>query len=286
MSTRLIKLKSKGVSNPRIQGLTAQQQLFVKHLVASKDFSPTKAAQEAGYKYPSQMGRSLLQQDTIRVAVGKALHDRIERLEWQGDDVLQTLRTVIDFDVTEFYDQAGNLSMESIKSQPPHVRKCITKITSKRKSFVNELGEKEYYNQIEVELMDKNQALHLALKHFGLLNDDLRTQVMDDETKRRLIIELMGQIAQSTRESGGHIVDGTLIAKKASEEGPNWKNVNENGDVEGVIDGNENVVDSGSVNVVRNDLYGEDRSVMDINDKRSVMMDDEYDENYVEEEGK
>jgi len=128
------------------------------------------------------------------------------------------LRTVINLDITNLYDEAGNVDMARVKKMPEHQRKCISEIRTSRKFFTNEMGEREYYNQLEIKWMDKNQAMHLALKHFGLLNDDLRVQVLDDEMKKKLIVDLLGQIAEDGKKSRtGHVVDAVAISKLADD---------------------------------------------------------------------
>jgi len=211
MSTTKIEERQRGSSKLAIQGLTAQQQVFIKSLLASKNFSPSEAAKEAGYKYPAQAGNSLMKNEVIRAAIGKELRLRKERLEWESDNVLSTLRSVIELDITELYDMDGNLSMESIKALPKHLRCCIDEIRTSRKFFTNEEGEREYYNQLEVKWMSKDQALHLALKHFGLLNDDLQVHVMDDKIKQKVIVELLGQVSEAD-----NVIDTYAIEREAA----------------------------------------------------------------------
>ena len=57
--------------------------MFIKSLLASKNFSPSEAAKEAGYKYPAQAGNSLMKNEVIRASIGKELRERKERLEWE-----------------------------------------------------------------------------------------------------------------------------------------------------------------------------------------------------------
>jgi phage terminase small subunit len=212
MSTKKIVERQRGATDKSIGALTAQQQIFVKALLASDNFSPTEAAKQAGYKYPSQSGAQLMGHDVIRAAIGKELRLRKERLQWKSDEVLESLRNVVQLDITELYDNDGNLSMEEIKKLPPHLRQCVTEVRAVRKFYTNEEGEREYYNQLEVKWMSKDQALHLALKHFGLLNDDLHVHVLDDQVKQRVIVELLGQIG-----GRGNVIDATAIERKAIE---------------------------------------------------------------------
>lgn len=208
MSTTKIVERERGSSQSKISSLTAQQQVFIKSLLASKNFSPSDAAKEAGYKYPAQSGNSLMKNEVIRAAIGKELRLRKERLEWESDQVLSTLRNVIELDITELYDNEGNISMEAIKAMPKHLRVCIDEIRTTRKFYTNEEGEREYYNQLEVKWMSKDQALHLALKHFGLLSEDLQVHVVDDKVKQRVIVELLGQVSEAD-----NVIDAVAIDK-------------------------------------------------------------------------
>ena len=192
--------------------LTVQQRQFVDALLATKDFNVTEAARSAGYAYPSQAGHSLLKKEPIQKAVGWALKERSQRLEWEADDVLETLRTVVSMDVTQLYDMEGNITMKAVKDLPEHLRRCISKVKSTRKYYTNEMGEKEYYNDLEVEFMSKDQALQLALKHFGLLNDELNIQLVDDKLKRQVVIDILGQLAQNK-----NVIDSTAVDRLALE---------------------------------------------------------------------
>lgn len=214
-STKLIKDRMRGATDKAISNLTAQQQIFIKALLASNRFSPKEAATEAGYSKPELAGYKLLHHPVVRAAIGKELRLRKERLEWQSDDVLEFLRTVVELDITEIYDNLGNVSMEKLKSLSPMARRCVTEIRTRRKFYTNEDGEREYYNQVEVKWMSKDQALQLALKHFGLLNDDLHVHVMDDKIKQRIIVELLGQVAGK-----GNVIDADAISSAALEELP------------------------------------------------------------------
>lgn len=212
MATSLIKESKKG--SRQVEKLTQQQQSFIKYLLADPKFDLTKAAKQSGYKTPSTAGNRLIKMKIIAAAVGNEIRLRSERLQWSADDVLMRLRVLLDVDLTELYDEEGCCNMASIKALPDVVRKCITKIKSFKKFTINDEGNKEYYDVYEVEWMSKDQALQLAMRHFGLLQPEVNVMVLGDEMKARVLVELLSQTNKADKIS---VVDGTVIDRLVHE---------------------------------------------------------------------
>jgi hypothetical protein len=79
----------------------------------------------------------------------------------------------------------------------------------------DEDGNKNYYNELEVEWMSKDAAMQLAMKHFGLLQPEINVMVVSDEIKNRILIELLQQTAPTPDKIS--IVDGTVIDRLVNE---------------------------------------------------------------------
>lgn len=195
--------------------LTLQQKDFVKHLIADPKFDCQAAAKQAGYANPKQAGSRLLTLAPISVEVANAIKRRADRLEFTADEILLRLKTLLEVDITYIYDDAGFTTMDKIKDLPPMIRQCITKIKAFRKWDIDEDGNKNYYNELEVEWMSKDAAMQLAMKHFGLLQPEINVMVVSDEMKNRILIELLQQTAPTPDKIS--IVDGTVIDRLVNE---------------------------------------------------------------------
>lgn len=191
--------------------MTNQQQMFVRILLADPAFNLTKAAREAGYSAPRQMGQKLLKIDAVRHYLGNEIRKRGERLEFTADEVLQKLRTIINLDLTDLYDDDGYTDMKRVKELPDYLRSCISKVRTVRSYLVDpDTGEKEYFNKVELEWMSKDHALNLAMKHFGLLEPDLKITIVSDELKAKVIVDLLGHVGGQS-----NVIDAQAVARLA-----------------------------------------------------------------------
>lgn len=208
MATKKIEPRKRKMSD---DSLNNQQQMFIKELIADPTFNLTEAARKCGYKRPEDAGQRLISNRVIATAVGKAIKERSDRLEWTADDILKRLRAVLEVDMTDLYDDEGFVTMRSIKELPPLVRQCITKIKTHRKSYINEDGEQEWFNSFEIEWMSKDSAMNLAMRHFGLMEPDIQVNVISPEMKSRLMIEMLASLKQSNVPNMG-VIDGSVIS--------------------------------------------------------------------------
>jgi len=212
MSTKLV--NERHIGTRLTCKLNVQQQLFVDNLLADKTFDLTKAARAAGYKSPSVAGCRLIKQKIIAAAVGREVTLRSERLRFTADDVLNQLRTVLEADLTQLYNDEGECSMADIKALSPVLRQCISKIRTFKKFTIDDDGNKEYYNVYELEWMSKDQALQLAMRHFGMLQPEVNVTVVNADVKARIIVEMLQYTSADNKLS---IVDGTVIDRMANE---------------------------------------------------------------------
>ena len=209
MSTK-VDLRERG--STKKESLTNQQQIFVDELLASDNFSIVDAAKKAGYKNPSGSGIQLLKNKVVKALIGKALRDRQVRTQWSQDDIILRLRNILELDITELYSNTV-ITMENIKNLPSYIRQMITKISVTKKFTIDDDGNKSWYDDLEVEFMDKNKALDLAMRHFGLLQPELHVHVLSDEVKEQVIIELMSKANEVST-----VIDAKAVQRLAIDE--------------------------------------------------------------------
>ena len=156
----------------RLDLLNPQQQLFVQYLLADEKFNAAAAAKAAGYRSVTASASQLMNNKIIQNAIGKALSERLNAISLTANDVLKHLTTALFLDPLEFFteDEYGTLTIKSLQDIPAHVRRCIVRMKSKTKTNPET---EETETTFEIELMSKDKALELSLKHLGLLDERL-----------------------------------------------------------------------------------------------------------------
>lgn len=167
MSTSLVDPKRRG---RKLNKLTTAQQTFCHEMAADPQFNGTAAARKAGYKHPPQAANKLLNTRAVQAYLGKVLHERQERCQLTADEVLEHLGEALFLDPLELFSSnpEGTITVKSLDDVPIAVRRCITKIKSKKR--VTQDGATE--TTLEIELMSKDAAMTNAMKHLGLLSPD------------------------------------------------------------------------------------------------------------------
>lgn len=163
MGTTLVSPRKRG-SN--LSSLTDQQEIFVRELLADDLFSTTEAARRAGYKNPSQAANKLLKNPVIQAALGKRQYERSQRLEIEGDRILQEVAACALRDPLDLCDEQGRIMIDDLSKIPERMRRAIDGI--KVKQHTNKEG--EVTQTIELRLVPKATMLELAMKHLGLLS--------------------------------------------------------------------------------------------------------------------
>lgn len=162
----------------RLPKLTAQQLMFCREYVATKDLDATRAAFAAGYsKHTAYVqGSRLLRKVPIMAEIARLMEQRTKRVDVTADMVIQELRKLAFHDVRRFYDGAGRMipinqlgddiapAVIGINVSPPRRRKgrqvqgCIKSIR----------------------LVNKKDTLELLGRHLGMFKDNL---VIEDRRK-------------------------------------------------------------------------------------------------------
>lgn len=185
--------------NPSL--LSPQQRMFVVELIADRQFCPTRAARAAGYKVPSVAADKLIKQPQIRAEIGKALHDRLVRCEITADSVLTHLVTALYLDPLTCFNTDGTI--KELDQIPEEVRRCIKKL--KVKTHTTEDGETT--TNIELEFMDKDTCMSLAMKHLGMLNEKLEVK---HEVSSDLMAQLLTQVEANRKVMNQELLENTV----------------------------------------------------------------------------
>ena len=164
MASTLIEEKKRGINPER---LSDQQLVFVNELAADLNFNQTRAAKKAGYANPGTQAGKLLKVPKIRTALGKVLHDRLERCRLTQEDVLEYLEAVLFFNPLDYFrpGEDGKWVIEDLSVLPREVGILIDGF--KIKQTTDKDGSVE--TCFEVTLVSKATALSLAIRHvFGI----------------------------------------------------------------------------------------------------------------------
>lgn len=166
MGTTLIERRKKGAD---LAKCTDQERMFCLYLMADEQFRPTEAARKAKYRNPKVAANRLMKRPRIKAILGKFMREREERCEIEADDVIGILRDTLALRPTDYFRPSANGKwlIDDLDALPDWVKRLIKKM--KLRTIETEQGT---YSEFEVELMDKDKALDLAMKHFGLLAPD------------------------------------------------------------------------------------------------------------------
>jgi hypothetical protein len=205
VSSSLVQPKRRG---PNPNRLTDKQRVFIAEYLCQDEMNGTKAARAAGYRNPSVAAVRLLKHPLVCKAIGKAIYDRIQRTELTADAVLDHLRAALFLDPVEFFEPGANgYLVRDLSKIPPEIRRCIKKF--KIKATENPDGTTT--TQIEVETMDKDSILPLAMKHLGLVDE--RFKVDHGFDLSRVLPALLEQM--ESQDDG--VVDDSVIEARIRE---------------------------------------------------------------------
>jgi phage terminase small subunit len=196
--------------------LSPQQRMFVEEMVADPLMSPSQAALKAGYspKTAAVKASNMLKNPVIMQMIGKALSERIERVQVTQDDILKFLYQGLMLDPLDLFHQTDeSLTMKQLQEIPKDIRRLITKLDVKTRP-VGDDGQVE--TRVKLEWVSKELVLQLCMKHLGMgIKDDkgdvnVNVQVV---TNNNLIQQLREAVA-----SKGKVIDGKVISKLATSE--------------------------------------------------------------------
>ena len=146
--------------------LTDQEEVFVGEMINSRTYDPKEAAMKAGYANPKTAGNKLLKSERVVRALISARNKRNEEMDFTANDLLKELGYVALRDPIDLCDVEGNIIVSNLSQIPKRMRACIDgiKCTQRTNPVTGEITQ-----QMELKLAPKMQAIELAMKHFGLL---------------------------------------------------------------------------------------------------------------------
>lgn len=133
------------------------------------DFSATDAATRAGYatKYASRAGWVLLQDPRVQDAVREQIRARIERTQITQDQVLRALAAIVFFDPRKLFDADGR--PKPISDLDDYTAAAISGVEVQETLG----GENVTVRVKKYRVVDKNPALGNAMKHLGMLKENI-----------------------------------------------------------------------------------------------------------------
>jgi len=160
MPTSLIQPRKRGVDSDK---LTATQLIFCNELIANDFMSPTEAAKKAGYKCPNSAANKLMKAPDVRAYLGKALQDRIDRLQYTADEILEYLFQVLDFNPLTIFQktESGHWLVKDLDDIPHEVGRLIESVEMTTRTRKGDIEEGKF----KVKFVSKTTAAALTLKH-------------------------------------------------------------------------------------------------------------------------
>lgn len=165
MRTTKLKSSKRGVSVKRLAELTTQQQVFIKELLASRDFNASEAARKAGYKYPGTSATKLLNNKLVAAALGKAIYERSTKLEVSAERVLLELARIAFVNPQSFFDDNGQLL--EITKMPEDAARALSGFDVEVKTTAY-ADEEITTTTIKPRMWNKLEALKLLMSHLGM----------------------------------------------------------------------------------------------------------------------
>lgn len=137
------------------------------------DLNATQAAIRAGYSEHTaqEQGSRLLSNAKVKEFIDKLKEKRNARLDIKADDVLREVARLAMVDITEAFDDEGNL--KPIKQIPEDVRRAISGIEVED-LFEGHGSDRERIGTLrKAKFWDKVKTLELLGKHLKLFKDQL-----------------------------------------------------------------------------------------------------------------
>jgi len=178
--------------------LTDKERLFISAYWANERLDIAAAAKEAGYR-GRNAGTQLMKKEKVLLAIGQELKKRLERGKLTQDDVLDHLKTILFLDPHQFFEENGSgmIRLRPLKAVPIQLRRCITKIKTKTTTSRNG----NVTQELELELMSRDNALNLAMKHLGLIQPDNKTE-LNIKVGEGFLVDLLERV-----ENADNVID-------------------------------------------------------------------------------
>lgn len=170
--------------------LNPKQKRFAEEYL--KDLNATKAAVRAGYseKGAGTQGRRLMSTPAVRELVESLMAKRSERTAITADRVLEEIAVIAFSDLRHYAKGDVNDPVLLRDGVPDAAMRAVSSVKKKVLRGASEDSDDLELVEVEIKLWDKPKALHLAMRHLGILNDKLEVDVHGEFEK------LIGEAAQ------------------------------------------------------------------------------------------
>ena len=139
-----------------------RHELFCREFII--DFNATRAATAAGFskKTAKQQGSRLLTRVDVQKRIAELIQERKAKIEFTAENVLAELGKLAFVNIKDYVKHATDrwIFFKNIDEIPRDLAAAVEAIKQTDKG-------------IEVKLYNKPKSLELALRHFGLLTDNL-----------------------------------------------------------------------------------------------------------------
>lgn len=144
--------------------VTNRHEMFCLEFIV--DFNATRAARAVGYskKTARSQGHRLLTNADIQKRIAELIEKRKQKVELTAENVLKELG-IVGLSNIKDYIEKGESDLVMFKS--------FDNITREQAGAIESI-EYDKENKIKFKLHNKEKALELALRHFGLLTDNLK----------------------------------------------------------------------------------------------------------------
>lgn len=189
---------TKGIK-PQKANLTARQRAFVEHYLVSRN--ATDAARKAGYahgKCTRVQASRLLINTIIRQEIDKRQTKQADKLEVTAERIQAEIAKMAFMDMRHYLD-ANGLPLSDFSGLPPEHTAAIRSITVEE--FKDGRSDKREVRRLKFTLGDKEKALEMLAKRFGMLIDK------HEHTHQHTVLGVL--LHEIDEESRGAIVNGS-----------------------------------------------------------------------------
>ena len=197
-----------------LEQLPGLRRRFVEEYVI--DLNVRRAAQVAGYKSQANaIGSQVMADPRVKHAIHIAEQLKVEKSMLKASAVLNELALIVHSDIRDYrIDRKGRLRLRRGALRTAY--KAVAAVKIKTRKFKNRAGNEVVETQQEIRLWDKNAAIEKAMRHLGLLRNDVHLH--DSALERYLRERAMGlhaptAIVRPTPDGGGQAPPPAVIQR-------------------------------------------------------------------------